>query len=394
MKKGYISIIIPVYNEEKYLDECLESVINQTYRDLEIIIINDGSTDGTDQICSIYAARDKRIKYIKQSNQGVASAKRKGVELAEGEYIGFVDGDDYIDKDMYERMFLHMKGVDLVTSRIFYDGRKLVDLFQLGVYDTPEQMRYFCENMVLFADSELRGMLVSLNNKLFVADILKSIISTMDMSIFYGEDAEIVYKYVLKCNAVCVTDICGYHYRIVDLSITHSVNLQYMKNVDALYFSLKKVFEESDYRDVLLPKLEKWIWKHIQIIPHHMGWKLLERNIGISYLNPYLNQLQNKKIILYGAGVVGKDYYKIYQRNQEIDLVSWVDEKCDVLCEDGYVVEPVNRIMTLEYDYILIGVKKIETAEEIKKRLKDMGIPNEKILWKEPIGVSGLFMLR
>lgn len=99
-----ISIIIPVYNLEYYLRECLTSVIGQTYTNLEIIIINDGSTDSSPCICDQFAAQDKRVTIIHQENRGVSYSRNIGLDNARGAYIGFVDGDDWIEKDMYETL--------------------------------------------------------------------------------------------------------------------------------------------------------------------------------------------------------------------------------------------------------------------------------------------------
>ena len=99
-----ISIIVPVYNVEKYLPQCLESIINQTYKDLEIILINDGSTDSCLQICDEYALRDNRIQVIHQQNGGLSEARNTGLKIATGDFIGFVDSDDLISVDFYEKL--------------------------------------------------------------------------------------------------------------------------------------------------------------------------------------------------------------------------------------------------------------------------------------------------
>ena len=99
-----ISIIVPVYNVELYLNECINSIRNQTYKNLEIILIDDGSTDNSGKICDEYAKIDSRIVVIHKENKGVTSARKVGVEIANGKYIGFVDSDDYIDKEMYKNM--------------------------------------------------------------------------------------------------------------------------------------------------------------------------------------------------------------------------------------------------------------------------------------------------
>lgn len=109
MKKDLISIIIPVYNVQDYVEKCIKSVIKQTYENLEIIIVNDGSTDKSGEICKKYEKIDNRIKIIEKENGGVSSARNIGLKIAKGKYIGFVDPDDYIDKDMYELLYDNIK---------------------------------------------------------------------------------------------------------------------------------------------------------------------------------------------------------------------------------------------------------------------------------------------
>ena len=97
-----ISIIITVYNSEKYLNKTIDSVLNQNFKDFELILVNDGSTDSSGEICDNYAKKDKRVKVVHQKNGGVSCARNKGVAISHGKYIGFVDSDDYISEDMYE----------------------------------------------------------------------------------------------------------------------------------------------------------------------------------------------------------------------------------------------------------------------------------------------------
>ena len=96
-----ISVIVPVYNVEEYLDRCIESIVNQTYKNLEILLIDDGSTDNSYNICDKWAKKDNRIKVVHKENGGVSSARNVGLDVATGDYIGFVDSDDYISIDMY-----------------------------------------------------------------------------------------------------------------------------------------------------------------------------------------------------------------------------------------------------------------------------------------------------
>ena len=124
-KKPLISIIVPVYNVEKYLSRCLDSILAQTFTDFEIVAVNDGSPDNCGMILDEYAQKDSRIKVIHKENGGVSSARNAGLDVAQGDYIGFVDADDYIRDDMYEKMLNHTKTKDYdIVICGYYEVRK------------------------------------------------------------------------------------------------------------------------------------------------------------------------------------------------------------------------------------------------------------------------------
>ena len=116
-----ISIIVPIYNVEKYLPKCIDSIINQTLENIEIILVNDGSTDSCAEIIESYANKDNRIKVIHKKNGGQSSARNMGLDIAKGEYIGFVDSDDWLHYDMYENMY---KSIKKVNSDLCVCGRE------------------------------------------------------------------------------------------------------------------------------------------------------------------------------------------------------------------------------------------------------------------------------
>ena len=122
-KKELISIIVPIYNVEKYLETCIESIIKQTYKKIEIILVNDGSTDNCLQICEKYAATDKRIKVINKENGGLSDARNKGIEKATGKYLIFIDSDDYIDVQMVEKLYTNLieNKADISICNHYYD---------------------------------------------------------------------------------------------------------------------------------------------------------------------------------------------------------------------------------------------------------------------------------
>ncbi len=126
MENPLISVLLPVYNVEKYLCECLESVVNQTYKNIEIILVDDGSTDSSGAICDEYAQKDSRIKVIHQKNRGLAAVRNISIEEASGEYIAFIDSDDFVATNMIEKMFSAMlrDSSDMVVANIAYVDEK------------------------------------------------------------------------------------------------------------------------------------------------------------------------------------------------------------------------------------------------------------------------------
>lgn len=124
-----ISVIIPAYNIEKYIAQCLESIVKQTYQNIEILVVNDGSTDQTGNIIDEYARKDNRVKHLKKLNGGLSDARNYGLDRAQGDIISFIDGDDFIDLDMYECLvsaFIKHPDIDIIKYHIspFIDGEK------------------------------------------------------------------------------------------------------------------------------------------------------------------------------------------------------------------------------------------------------------------------------
>ena len=179
MRTPLISVIIPVYNVEKYLHRCLDSVIAQTYQNLEIICVDDGSIDESGRICDQYAVRDARIKVIHQENQGLSAARNRGLDAAEGEYIAFVDSDDYILEDMYKKMLdkLLNYSVDLCVCQWQYefsDGRQVVKKKNIDptIYGRKASLEFA---RFLYRGNYENGVVVAAWNKLYRRALLDKI---------------------------------------------------------------------------------------------------------------------------------------------------------------------------------------------------------------------------
>lgn len=236
MKKELISIIIPVYNTEKYLTSCLDSVINQTYRNLEIILVDDGSTDNSGAICQEYALTDQRIKYFKKENNGAASARNFGLKMAKGKYIGFVDSDDIIHKDMYLTLYNNLidYNADLSICDVtrFSDVPNFNNSNNIWEYDTLKALK------VLLEDKKICSYSV---NKLCKKDLIKNITYPISK---LQEDVGTVYKFIMNANKIVYSDSKLYGYYARGDSVTKTINekfiYDYFEMIEARYFDLRK----------------------------------------------------------------------------------------------------------------------------------------------------------
>lgn len=204
-----ISIIVPAYNIETYLARTLDSVLAQTYRNIEVIVVNDGSKDGTGAVLDHYAAQDHRVKAIHKENGGVTSARLRGVAEATGEWIGFVDGDDLVEPDMYER---------LLENALKYDA----DISHCGYRMVfPSRVDYYHNTGKLVEqdhDAGLRDLICgsfvepALWNKLYRRALFTGITEKMDFSIKINEDVLMNYWLFKASRKSVYEDFCPYHY--------------------------------------------------------------------------------------------------------------------------------------------------------------------------------------
>ncbi len=247
-----ISVIIPVYKVEEYLPLCIESVIHQTYNELEIILVDDGSPDKCGDICDRYAALDSRVKVVHKENGGISSARNAGLEIATGEYVAFVDSDDWLSLNMLEQLYnaISSKGGDCAVC-----GMK--DEYSSSNLD-------FCEGEILWqeADKGASLELVLCNekfygyacNKLFSRELIGH--QRFDEKLRFCEDLDFTVKYIEKCEKTIYTLEDMYHYRHHGLSMTGDMKYNPIKlSVLDAYEGIAPIYMK--HRADLLPEIEK-----------------------------------------------------------------------------------------------------------------------------------------
>lgn len=244
LQNNLISIIVPVYNVENYIEKCINSLVNQTYTNIEILLIDDGSTDKSGTICKEWSLKDKRIKYFYKKNEGVCSARNKGLEEAKGEFIGFVDSDDWIAPTMYEELYslLLEYHCDLsICGRIRVIGNKQFEYPSTGVHYFPKgkiEMKY------LSCPYDLN---ISMN-KLYHKHLFEKIKFPTNMT--YAEDLYIVPDILSQAKNIIYTSKGLYYYFERLDSASFSFNEQKSWNdlnaKEKLYSFLKKQKVNSD----------------------------------------------------------------------------------------------------------------------------------------------------
>jgi len=249
-----ISIIVPVYKVEKYLSKCIDSIVRQTYKDLEIILVDDGSPDSCPRLCDEWAEKDSRIQVIHKENGGLMSARQAGLHKASGEYIGFVDGDDWIEPDMYRHFYdaVCKYHPDMAVSEFYYDfGDETVKSRQnlAKPFFTKEEMISALYPFMLYkAPYYDFGINPCCWSKIYKKELLESCLYHIPKEIKIGEDAAFTYPCLIKANSVAYLDKACYHYMDSrDGSMTTSYDADMENTILIPYHILKTAFEQSGY---------------------------------------------------------------------------------------------------------------------------------------------------
>lgn len=244
--KAIISIIIPIYNGEKYLDRCLQTILNQTIRNIEIILVDDGSNDGSEKKCDEYAIQDARIHVIHQNNSGLSAARNVGIEIASGNYIGFVDCDDWVTLNMFEELYEIAKryDADIVSSRYI----------TVHSFESKSRVKKMDESVICFSGIDKlkiylelgisnRSQLYPVWTKIYKRELFNGI--KFPIGQLY-EDVVTNYKLLMKADKFVLYNKCTYFYYMDSISITR--NKCSIRDLDLIEvgYQIKKLSERTE----------------------------------------------------------------------------------------------------------------------------------------------------
>lgn len=378
--KRLLSIIIPVHNTKNYLKKCIDSVLAQRYQPIEIILVDDGSTDGAQEICDEYAQDFPQIKVVHQENGGQTKARKFGIELAKGKYIMFVDCDDWIETDLCSQLMkiMEAENADIVTSGLLYEWTDkvlaVIDAFDEAIYESKEIKEVIVPKMMYHEEKNTQGIIASLCAKIFNAQLLKTVVNELDENLTLCEDGAFVYTLLLNVNKIVITHGCYYHYIQHNDSTIHSYKidnfekikylLEYLERLDYKGNDFVKKQQIAGYVGPLLDNTIEELF-HIRINP-------------ICCIPPFELIKPYSKVVLYGAGKVGESYRRVFGLSNYAKIVMWLDKKFNN-------VDEIVQLEEKQYDYVLIALSNYEIADEVKNELIEKGVPEEKIIWKKTI---------
>lgn len=377
-----LSVIVPVYNAQKYLDKCIQSIVNQKYKEYELILVDDGSSDNSAAICDSYADSYGNITVIHQTNQGPICARRNGVNAAKGEYITFVDADDWVDENIYIHFQEYMnKNVDLITFRKCVDKENsgIIDLeesYKEGLYNREEIEKNILPTVIWNIKKNKPDLTESLDDKIFKKSLLEYSynLASQVPKLHYGEDPLILFPILEKIETLYISNKVLYHYR------------QHLNETPA-YIKSNEFFQKANaWFEYLADKVDRipdgrkqleYLYLHLLDNRREMYGDYVKNN---EFMFPFDKVKSGSNIILYGAGKVGDTYISQLERINYCNVIAWVDKNYEVYLPDKKV-ESIEIIREIEnYDYIVIAIDSKDIREKVLEWLVSVGVNSKKIV--------------
>ncbi|MEH6513426.1 MAG: glycosyltransferase family 2 protein [Maribacter arcticus] len=383
MKTVKISVIVPIFRIEKYLPKCIDSLLNQTFSDFELILVDDGSPDNCPKICDDYAKIDARIKVIHKKNGGLVSARKEGLKNAAGTYITFVDGDDWVDEFYLDILFnlAELNDADLVVTGHFREFNGKIETIKpkmVGVYDEKELKSKILPYAIYNGEFCEHGISTYVWNKLFKTELLCDVLFDVPNEIIMGEDAAITFSYLTISKSLVISSTPLYYYRQRHDSIVKSI-----ENPKTEYYRLGLLMNylQSKLQKVLNEKNIK------EQITYYLYSQILVRSGGLIYdeegkliFNPFLNIESKSRVIVYSSGSFGQHILSTNIKNNFFEIIKWIDIDYHELNIGENFVKPISSIANVEYDYLIIATINPSYYNDIKKELSLVGVDQKKIV--------------
>lgn len=377
-----VSVIVPIYNVGRYFPKCIQSICNQSYPNLEIILVDDGSTDDSGSICDEYADRDKRIKVIHKKNEGLVRARKAGFLASTGKLIANIDGDDWIEPEMISNCvkIYNDTQADFIQNGFVCEGNKTDRIQYKNSVDllTEQNVAYHITKWLDGNDYTYGSQLVTKIMKRSIFEI--SYFKVAD-NFNNGEDFISFLYYMYYGKKAVTTDKVYYHYIVHDESLSHKKNgARQLLVEDKLTEQVVHILDELSM-NISGKIIKKWIIRRkgyalMQQIPEFKFYL-------INYQFQNIEMLLYKNIVIYGAGKVGQDLFRQISLYKNINIVGWLDKNPQKYNFTFQKVYDIGHLKNIHYDFIIIAVKQKELAEQIRADLFQIGVPDNVIVWQK-----------
>ena len=413
-----LSIVIPVYNSERYLPECLDSILAQDFSDYEVICIDDGSTDKSREVLSSYSGKDCRFLVITQEHKGPGVARNKGLAKASGEYLYFMDSDDCLGDEAALSFIvgqMEQSSLDLlcISSRLRFENEQLKEkrYREVQYYASQKEYGFFSSGEELFRELAAGGKFVP---SVWLHCLRRSFLQRerLDfMDTLRWEDMVFIFKAMLLAGRVqhaarqlyvrrvregslmtepesflYVRDAVRAFQEMTDFLMsrawrreTKEVAFQHLarqaQEIDKRFHALPR--EEQKKKDALPPQVHSYANLMLMMVP------VFRRQMA-SYVFPHHLFHRGERVLIYGAGNVGREFYEQAIRDDFIGCVGIIDKRASSLALEDLPVRMPEDLAGVFYDKVLIAVQDRMLAESVRQDLHSLGVPDEKIAWDGP----------
>ena len=374
-----VSVIVPIYNVEAELRKCVSSILAQTFKDIEVILVDDGSPDNCGAICDEFANKDNRVVIIHKENGGLVNARKSGLEKSTGAFISYVDGDDWIEEDFIQNLVdcQQKYNADIVAAGFSKDigdiSEKHSNAIPTGFYDKQKMISEVYPKMICAGPYFYFGICSYVWNKLFKKEILWDSQMAVDSRISVGEDTSVVFSVLLKASTLYISDNTSYHYYQKAFSM--------LKSMDSLEKEKEKVSWLNSYLKESLKgapaeyKIKEQVKRYIdslRIIRY--GEK------ETSPRNQIFDAEPTQRVAIFGGGIVGQNIYSLYVSKKIAPVVGWFDRDAEIYQTQGLKVQNIGEIPHTEFDKIIIANLDEKSIKKSLTILQKYGIGLEKIV--------------
>lgn len=385
--KPMISVVVAIYQVEKYIKKCLDSIISQTYQNLQIILVDDGSEDSSPAICDRYAKTDNRIEVYHKKNGGLVSARKYGLEKAKGTYIVFVDGDDFVSEGMYDLMHdvIEKTNADFVTSgyECVRNGEVIsienTQCFEYRVNKKTDRVEMIED--CFFGRRKGKFINPSIWSKIFKADFIKKCYSCVPDGQDYGEDVIGLFSCLNRCDVVVSVDYSLYNYTVRDGSLSNLDNKGIFFRELQLYSTLYEL-NKNHFKCIDNDQMFMWIREKIK----DLLIRTAKTDVKLGMVQYYIENPRvyiDRKVLLYGAGTVGNNYLT-QLCNERCNVVGVIDRNGNKKLFPNIEVYTLNELNSIEYDVVIIALHDHAEADKVKQELIEQGVDSTKIVWEKP----------